>query len=146
MRLLIGIGAGVFCCGLVTGCTSSATGAYPTPAVSVSDSDGSLVVGEGSALPPDWPSDVPAPQGLRLQSVVDSYESQVALYLGPGSATAIGEDLSREFEDAGYTVEGTTADGPATAITYVKGATSVAVNVDQTGTDAAITLTVKPTP
>ncbi len=143
MRLLIGVGAGVICASLVTGCTNSAGSDYPIPEVSVSDGDGSLVVGEGSTLPADWPSDVPVPEGLRLQSVADSQESEVALYLGPGSATAIGEDLSREFEDAGYTVAGTTADGPATATTFVKGATSVAVNVDQTGTHAAITLTVK---
>lgn len=125
----------------VAGCSSSA-GADPAPEVSVSDSGGSLVLGEGSELPADWPTDIPAPEELLLQSVIDSGNSATALYLGRGNATLIGQEVARKLTTNGYTAQSTTTEGFETTTTYTKASTTVALSISQTGTDASLTFTV----
>jgi len=129
-------------CGSLIACSSS-TGGSPEPAVSVSDSEGSLVIGEGSELPADWPADVPAPEGLPLQSVVTTDGSTIALYLGPGNAAQLAASVATEMAENGYAVQGSATAGFETTTTYVKGSTYVDVSVSQTGSDASITLTVR---
>lgn len=128
-----------------TGCSGVGSDS-PAPEVSVSDSAGSLVVGEGSTLPASWPTDIPAPEGLLLQSVIDSGPTATALYLGRGNAALIGQDVARELSENGYSAQGTTTEGFEATTTYTKGSTSVAVAISQTGTDASITMTVTRAP
>ena len=139
-----GLGAAILMltCGSLIACSSS-TGGSPEPAVSVSDSEGSLVIGEGSELPADWPTDVPAPEGLPLQSVVTTGGSTIALYLGPGNAAQVAVLVTTELTENGYAVQGSTTAGFETTTTYAKGSTYVDVSVSQTGSDASITLTVR---
>lgn len=143
MRLAFGLSVAALTCAFMAGCSDSAAGGYPTPEVSVSDAAGSLVVGEGSELPADWPADIPEPAGLQLQSVINADDSEVALYLGPGNAATIGDEVNRKLEEVGYIKEERGADGVGSAVVFVNAGSTVTVNVDQTGTDAAITLTVK---
>ena len=91
------------------------------PEVAISDSDGSLAVGEGSKLPDSWPTDLPAPDGIRLQSVVDSGSRTVALYLGPGDAKKLGQQLKSDLADNGYEQQATTTAGAETVTKYPEG-------------------------
>ena len=142
VRAAVAIAVAVLLCGPLAACSNSADGS-PEPAISVSDSEGSLVIGEGSELPADWPTDIPAPEGLLLQSVVTADASTIALYLGPGNASLIAQAVTTELVAKGYTAQGSTSAGFETTTTYTKGSTSVDVSVSQTGTDASITLTVR---
>lgn len=128
---------------LLTGCSGVGGAGSPTPEVSVSDSEGSIVVGEGSKLPASWPKDVPAPKGLPLQSAVVSGTKTIALYLGPGDAARIGETLKTELIANGYRQKGAITYGGGSATTFIRENTKVEVTVGQTGTDASITLTVE---
>jgi hypothetical protein len=125
---------------LLTACGGSGS---PQPEVSISNSDGTVTVGEGSELPASWPSDIPVPDGLRLQSVVDSGGSAVALYLGPGNADQIGSDVNKVLRSNGYEEQGTVTDAGEEVTTYLKGSVRVDVSVGQTGSDAAITISVE---
>lgn len=127
---------------VLTGCASSGTSSSPDPEVAISDSDGSLAVGEGSKLPDSWPTDLPAPDGIRLQSVVDSGSRTVALYLGPGDAKKLGQQLKSDLADNGYEQQATTTAGAETVTKYLKDSTEVEVSVGQTGSDVSITMTV----
>ena len=127
---------------LISGCSSGSGTASPSPEVSVSSTDGSLVVGEGSKLPDSWPPDVAAPSGLALQSVIDSGDSAVALYLGPGDAVAAGSDVKSKMLANGYDLQTDSTQGPARVTTYLKDTTQVQVSVEQTGSDASVTVTV----
>lgn len=133
-------GAALTAAVILAGCGGSGS---PEPEVSISNSDGTVTVGEGSQLPSSWPSDVPTPDGLRLQSVVDSGGSAVALYLGPGNAAQIGSDLNKKLIANGYEEQGTVTDAGEKITTYIKGSVRVDVSVGQTGSDAAITLSVE---
>ncbi len=124
------------------GCSSGSSADSPAPEVSVSSTDGSVVVGEGSKLPDSWPPDVPAPNGLALQSVVDSGDSAVALYLGPGDAATAGDDLKAKLIANGYDEQATATQGPAKVTTFLKDTTRVEVSAEQTGSDASVTVTV----
>lgn len=141
-RTVLGAAAAILMCGPLVACSNSGSGS-PEPAVSVSDSEGSLVIGEGSELPADWPTGIPAPEGLPLQSVVTSGGSSIALYLGRGNASLIGQAVESELVASGYVAQGSTSAGFETTTTYAKGSTHVDVSVSQTGTDASITLTVR---
>ena len=130
-------------CVPLAGCSGVGSSTSPTPEVSVSDSDGSIVVGEGSQLPTSWPKDVPAPKGLPLQSAVVTGRKTVALYLGPGDAVRIGDTLKAELIANDYRPKGTITYGGASVTTFVRESTKVDVAVGQTGTDASITITVE---
>lgn len=140
----ISVAIGVLVAGvLIAGCSGVGGAGGPTPEVSVSNSDGSIVVGEGSKLPSSWPKDVPAPEGLPLQSAVDSGKQAVALYLGPGDAARIGETLKAELIANGFRQKSTSTYGGGTVTTFIRETTKVEVTVGQTGTDASITITVE---
>ena len=77
--------------------------------VKIDSSEGSVEIGDGSQLPADWPSDVPAPDGFTLAGVLSGDsgggKSFTASYTADGDQMANVDSYVQALEGAGWKKE-----------------------------------------
>lgn len=97
--------------------------------------DGGAVFRTGTAVPDEWPSDVPRPEDLN--EVNSSYQADagtVFIIVGGQSSQSSDEfadDYVADLEDAGFVEESTYSDSTTRGGTYARGEENVALNVSE---------------
>lgn len=119
----------------LSGCFFLNRARVPTPdtSFSVPGGSGGFDVGPNATLPPEWPSDIPAPAGLVLQGVGTSHSGTdggtviVATYKGAGNVTAITGELTAGLKRAGYKLDSDFTNGGVGMAVFTKGKVKVQV-------------------
>lgn len=110
---------------------------------SVTDENGETAFESGTAIPDQWPSDVPEPRGLS--DVTGSYVAQgddaiiSALGTIPGDGSGYLEDYSAELQDAGFTETSTyNSAGVGAGFTAERGTTVITANLSNLGDESQV--------
>lgn len=128
----------------VSGCIRPTAAPVPEVSVEVPGGSGSFSGGENAKLPAEWPADIPAPAGLKLEGTAnisgrdEVQRSMTATYAGSGSLSTISEQLSADFKKAGYTSEAAYDSTTGGATQWEKG--SVKVTVITSAMDGKVTV------
>lgn len=118
---------------LVAGCSASVTGG-PAPNITFSAPGIEGEGGSGATLPEEWPSDVPIPDGMTLESAVKfetpEGKSMVASFQGPGDANEVARQMTDQLKSAGFKMESSFSGSDATGVSlWSKGNVKVSLTV-----------------
>jgi len=114
--------------------------------VTVKSTDGTTTaIGEGVALPSDWPSDVPTVDGtLVTVSVSGTSGEATAMWKVTGDIAAVTDAYKRELVKAGYKIVNETTIAQTTLIGAEGNGKKVSASVTDTDGQAVLTVTSAP--
>lgn len=121
------------------------TGDVDEDGLTVEGEDGEAVFATTEGVPPQWPSDVPQPQGLSdITGTYFSDGEEVSIVI-TGTASGGLQDVFDEYrgqlEDAGFEEQSTFTQGDEAAnATYLRGDSFVAVTVQSQGDDTEVVI------
>ncbi|MDP3971968.1 MAG: hypothetical protein Q8P61_03545, partial [Candidatus Nanopelagicales bacterium] len=146
----VAIVAGVLLAGVaISGCARAIPGPAPEVSVDVPGGSGSFSGGDNAKLPAEWPSDVPAPAGLKLEGTAsiagkegEMERSMTATYTGPGNLSEISAQLSADFKKAGYTSASQFESNDGGMVMWEKGPVKVTVITSVSGGNVSVSETV----
>lgn len=135
----------------VAGCSSSSS----TPAASTPAETSSVTAlptgdtgGNTAALPAGWPSDIPAPEGIPLQRVIQSPTAptgKIAIYYGTGDKAAVDTQMTNGLKSAGYKqVSSSSPNANISISSWKKGGTTVGLNINSAAGKVTCSVSVNP--
>ncbi len=112
--------------------------------INVESEDGSFSAGAATAVPDDWPSDVPEPDGLTIEGAASTNDGGTLGFVVTGQTDDpdFADDYGSALESAGFEVETEFTSEGAVQRQYGNGTWGVAVGLFGDGSAAQVTITV----